>query len=113
MTPPRRPTHGYEPGPGDEPTPAPQLVDGAAVERISRQICDAEIPYHELHCSRAQKIEEKLTMIERTQTENVKLLSGMAGAFRLAKWVVPIIVALLSSSMAAVLFHYFILAGKP
>jgi hypothetical protein len=56
---------------------------------------------HELHCSRAERLETRMDNMEKTQKTHGELLAEFVGAQKFQRWAVPIITGVLASSVAA------------
>jgi hypothetical protein len=77
-------------------------INGATAARIAKQTTDAEIPYHELHCSRAAKLETRLNDMENAQKINTAYINQLKGERKFQRYFVPLLVGFLGSSVAAV-----------
>jgi len=63
---------------------------------------------HELNCRRAEKLEERMTEMEKTQRAHGELLAEFVGAQKLQRWAVPILTGVITSSVVGVLIAWLL-----
>jgi hypothetical protein len=76
--------------------------------RIATDKSKLEIAEHERNCQGLRRVERQMDEMQHTQNDHAKLLAEFNGGLRVTKWVIPMLMALLSSSAAVALWRFLL-----